>query len=91
MTQASSLIVKEKISDDKFDQIIAQAKTNDAEAILPIMFFTTAGSEVIKPMASPIIGGLLTATFTNLVLVPVLCSWIQERRVTKENSTDKKR
>ena len=41
-------------------------------ALLPIMFFTSAGSEMIKPMASPIIGGLVSATLTNLILVPVL-------------------
>jgi Cu(I)/Ag(I) efflux system membrane protein CusA/SilA len=52
-------------------------------ALLPIMFFTSAGAEVIKPMASPIIGGLISATFANLILVPVLYSWIKERRLAK--------
>ena len=50
-------------------------------ALTPIMFFTSAGSEMIKPMASPIIGGLITATFTNLFLVPVLYAWFKERKV----------
>jgi Cu(I)/Ag(I) efflux system membrane protein CusA/SilA len=50
-------------------------------ALIPIMFFTSAGAEVIKPMASPIIGGLISATFANLILVPVLYSWNRERRV----------
>ncbi|UCD04737.1 MAG: efflux RND transporter permease subunit [candidate division WOR-3 bacterium] len=52
-------------------------------ALIPIMFFTSAGAEVIKPMASPIIGGLVSATFANLILVPVLYAWIKERRVGK--------
>jgi Cu(I)/Ag(I) efflux system membrane protein CusA/SilA len=52
-------------------------------ALMPIMFFTSAGSEVIKPMASPIIGGLISATFANLILVPVLYSWIKERQLPK--------
>ncbi len=52
-------------------------------ALVPIMFFTSAGAEVIKPMASPIIGGLISATFANLILVPVLYSWIKERRLAK--------
>jgi Cu(I)/Ag(I) efflux system membrane protein CusA/SilA len=50
-------------------------------ALMPIMFFTSAGSEVIKPMASPIIGGLISATFANLILVPVLYAWIKEKRL----------
>jgi len=49
-------------------------------ALLPIMFFTSAGSEIIKPMAVPLIGGLITATMTNLVLVPTLYAWIMEKR-----------
>ncbi|UCG91273.1 MAG: efflux RND transporter permease subunit, partial [candidate division WOR-3 bacterium] len=53
-------------------------------ALVPIMFFTSAGSEVIKPMASPIIGGLITATLTNLVLVPILYAWLKERQLPKE-------
>jgi Cu(I)/Ag(I) efflux system membrane protein CusA/SilA len=49
-------------------------------ALVPIMFFTSAGAEMIKPMASPIIGGLISATFANLILVPVLYSWTKERQ-----------
>jgi len=52
-------------------------------ALIPIMFFTSAGSEVIKPMASPIIGGLISATFANLILVPIVYSWIKERQLKK--------
>lgn len=52
-------------------------------ALLPIMFFTSAGSEVIKPMASPIIGGLLSATLANLILVPLFYSWIKEKQISQ--------
>ncbi|UCD18730.1 MAG: efflux RND transporter permease subunit [candidate division WOR-3 bacterium] len=53
-------------------------------ALVPIMFFTSAGSEIIKPMASPIIGGLISATFANLILIPVIYAWIKERRLPKQ-------
>ncbi|UCF71418.1 MAG: efflux RND transporter permease subunit [candidate division WOR-3 bacterium] len=53
-------------------------------ALVPIMFFTSAGSEVIKPMASPIIGGLLSATFANLILIPIVYAWIKERQLTRQ-------
>jgi Cu(I)/Ag(I) efflux system membrane protein CusA/SilA len=52
-------------------------------ALVPILFFRSAGSEVIKPMAVPVIGGLITATFTNLVLVPTLYAWIMEKRIQR--------
>jgi Cu(I)/Ag(I) efflux system membrane protein CusA/SilA len=63
---------------------IAMTTMTTILALLPIMFFTSSGAEVIKPMASPIIGGLITATLTNLFLVPVAYSWLKEREVLKE-------
>jgi Cu(I)/Ag(I) efflux system membrane protein CusA/SilA len=50
-------------------------------ALIPVMFLTGAGSEIMKPMASPTIGGLITATLSNLILVPVVYAWLKERRV----------
>ncbi len=52
-------------------------------ALIPIMFSTGTGSEIMKPMAAPTIGGLVTATLSNLILVPVLYSWWYERSVKK--------
>ena len=50
-------------------------------ALLPVMFSTGTGSEIMKPMASPTVGGLITATLSNLILVPVLYCWLKERRL----------
>jgi len=48
-------------------------------ALIPIMLSTGTGSEVMKPMASPTVGGLITATLSNLILVPVIYCWLKER------------
>ena len=53
-------------------------------ALLPVMFSTGSGSEIMKPMAAPTVGGLVTATLANLVLVPVLYSWIKEKEIKQE-------
>ena len=50
-------------------------------ALFPIMFSSGTGSEIMKPMAAPTVGGLITATLANLILVPVLYSWIKEREI----------
>ncbi len=50
-------------------------------ALIPVMLLTGAGSEIIKPMASPTIGGLVTATLSNLILVPVIYCWLKEREL----------
>ena len=52
-------------------------------ALIPIMLSTGTGSEVMKPMASPTVGGLVTATLSNLILVPVLYCWIKETQLKK--------
>ena len=41
-------------------------------ALLPILFSRGAGSEIMKPLAAPTIGGMVTATLLNLIIVPVV-------------------
>lgn len=53
-------------------------------ALMPVMLSTGTGSEIMKPMASPTVGGLITATLSNLILVPVLYCWIKERQLRKQ-------
>ncbi|MFH1621905.1 MAG: CusA/CzcA family heavy metal efflux RND transporter [Candidatus Omnitrophota bacterium] len=50
-------------------------------ALIPVMLSTGSGSEIMKPMASPTVGGLITATLSNLILVPVLYCWLKERQL----------
>jgi len=50
-------------------------------ALMPVMLATGSGSEIMRPMAAPTVGGLVTATLANLILVPVLYSWLKERRI----------
>ncbi|NQS90195.1 efflux RND transporter permease subunit, partial [Patescibacteria group bacterium] len=53
-------------------------------ALIPVMLSTGTGSEIMKPMASPTVGGLVTATLSNLILVPVLYCWLKEIQLKKE-------
>jgi cobalt-zinc-cadmium resistance protein CzcA len=47
---------------------------------IPMAISTSAGAEVQRPLASVVIGGLVTSTLLTLLLLPVLYSWIEERR-----------
>jgi Cu(I)/Ag(I) efflux system membrane protein CusA/SilA len=44
-------------------------------ALIPILLSTGAGSEIMKPIAAPTVGGMVTATLLNLILVPVIYAW----------------
>jgi heavy metal efflux system protein len=43
-----------------------------ALGFLPMLISTSAGAEVQKPLATVVVGGLVTATFLTLVILPVL-------------------
>ncbi len=58
---------------------------------VPMAFATGAGSEVQRPLATVVIGGIITSTFLTLVVLPVLYEWIERNRpalavVTTETS-----
>jgi cobalt-zinc-cadmium resistance protein CzcA len=45
---------------------------------LPMALSTSGGAEVQRPLATVVIGGLLTATFLTLVVLPILYSWLAQ-------------
>jgi len=46
---------------------------------IPMAISTSPGSEVQRPLATVVIGGLVTSTILTLVVLPVLYSWVEER------------
>ncbi len=44
---------------------------------VPMAIATGAGGEVQRPLATVVIGGIITATFLTLVLLPVLYEWME--------------
>ena len=52
-------------------------------ALMAVMFSTGAGSEVMKPIAGPTVGGMVKATLTNLILIPVLFYWVNIKKGSK--------
>ncbi len=49
--------------------------------LLPLLFSSGAGSEVQRPLAAVVVGGLLTSTALTLLLLPALYGWFEGRRV----------
>ncbi len=49
--------------------------------LIPFLFATGPGSEVQRPLAIVVIGGLISSTLLTLVVVPTLYRWFEERRV----------
>ena len=47
---------------------------------LPMAFATSTGAEVQRPLATVVIGGLISATVLTLILLPLLYDWMFGRR-----------
>ena len=60
--------------------------TTDIFGFLPMAFSTSAGAEVQQPLATVVIGGMLTATLLTLVVLPVLYTLVERRREKKEQN-----
>jgi Cu(I)/Ag(I) efflux system membrane protein CusA/SilA len=52
--------------------------------LLPIMWSTSAGSEVLKPLATPVLGGMVSSLLHVLIVTPVIFFWLRERELKKE-------
>jgi Cu/Ag efflux pump CusA len=51
--------------------------------LVPIMWSTGTGSDVMKPLTAPMIGGLLTSAVHVLVVTPILFAYMKERALSK--------
>ncbi len=56
-----------------------------ALGFVPMALSHGAGAEVQRPLATVVIGGIISSTFLTLVLLPVLYAWFERR--TEDNST----
>lgn len=49
-------------------------------SLLPMVFATGPGSEVQRPLAVVVIGGLVTSTLLTIIVLPILYTWLEEWR-----------
>ena len=48
-------------------------------SLVPMLLATGPGSELQRPLAVVVIGGLITSTLLTLVLLPTLYAWLETR------------
>jgi Cu(I)/Ag(I) efflux system membrane protein CusA/SilA len=51
--------------------------------LLPIMWSSSTGSEVMRPLATPVIGGMVSSFIHILIVTPVLFAWLREREMKR--------
>ena len=53
-------------------------------SLLPIMWSARTGAEVMKPLATPVIGGMVSSLIHILIVTPVIFAWLRERELRKD-------
>jgi Cu(I)/Ag(I) efflux system membrane protein CusA/SilA len=56
---------------------------SDAIGLLPIMWGAGTGSETMRRIAAPVVGGVVTATLVTLVVLPILFALVHGRQLPK--------
>lgn len=86
LKQEGRMSVRECIvvgSSDRLNPILMTALTS-ALALIPLALNgDLPGNEIQSPMAKVILGGLLTSTFLNAFIVPVVYEWINDKNKNK--------
>jgi cobalt-zinc-cadmium resistance protein CzcA len=47
---------------------------------IPMAVATSAGAEVQRPLATVVIGGLITSTVLTLLILPTLYEWFEKKK-----------
>jgi copper/silver efflux system protein len=55
--------------------------------LLPIMWSTRVGAEVMKPLATPVLGGMVSSLVHVLIVTPVIFFWLRERQLGLHRET----
>ncbi len=52
--------------------------------LLPIMWSVRTGAEIMKPLATPVLGGMVSSLLHVLIVTPVIFTWIKERELKRD-------
>src|SRR5437870_2282909 len=52
-------------------------------SLLPIMWSHSTGAEVMKPLATPVLGGMVSSLALVLIVTPVIFYWLRERELRR--------
>ena len=54
--------------------------------LLPLLWSTRTGAEFMRPLAAPVLGGMLSSLLHVLIVTPVIFTWLRERDLQREQA-----
>jgi Cu(I)/Ag(I) efflux system membrane protein CusA/SilA len=58
-------------------------------SLLPIMWSHSTGAEVMKPLATPVLGGMVSSLGLVLIVTPVIFHWLRERELRRAEAAER--
>ncbi len=55
-------------------------------SLTPIFWLDRTGVEVMRPLAAPVFGGMISSLLHILIVTPVIFAWLRERKISAKNS-----
>ena len=80
--------IKERIYTGTRERIrpIMLTATTDIFGFLPMAFSASAGAEVQRPLATVVIGGMISATLLTLIILPILYMYLEKRKTRNKQN-----
>src|SRR5436190_8252451 len=82
LTRAALLVAVNEGALLRLRPLIMTASTVVA-SLLPIMWSHSTGAEVMKPLATPVLGGMVSSLALVLIVTPVIFYWLRERELRR--------
>jgi Cu(I)/Ag(I) efflux system membrane protein CusA/SilA len=57
--------------------------TTIVAGLLPLLWSQRTGAEFMRPLAAPVLGGMISSLLHVLIVTPVVFTWIRERELRK--------
>ena len=73
-------------SKDRLTPILMTALTSALALIPMVMNGTASGNEIQSPMAVVVLGGLLTSSFLNMYVIPIIYEMIYSKKTSSQNN-----
>ena len=61
---------------------VLMTATTDALGFIPMALSTSSGAEVQRPLATVVIGGVLTSSVLTLLVLPAIYRWFEPRELS---------
>lgn len=58
--------------------------------LLPLLWSTRTGAEFMRPLAAPVLGGMVSSLLHVLIVTPVIFTWIRERDIKRNELASSK-